>query len=103
MTEKETMTATFDLTPEARDLLISKESEYIVANPVVIEATLDDGRTMRYPKNIRERIVRCLDCKHAAPCPLVNSEKLICELLDEMLVSPRDFCSWGRSVMWNDR
>ena len=43
----------------------------------------------------RERVVRCRDCKHAAPCPLVNSEKLICELMDEMLVSRRDFCSWG--------
>lgn len=43
----------------------------------------------------RERVVRCRDCSHATPCPLVNSEKLICELLDEMLVSPRDFCSWG--------
>ena len=43
----------------------------------------------------RERVVRCRDCKHAAPCPIVNSEKLICELLDEMMVSPRDFCAWG--------
>ena len=42
-----------------------------------------------------ERVVRCRDCKHAAPCPLVNSEKLICELLDEMIVNPRDFCAWG--------
>ena len=42
-----------------------------------------------------ERIVRCRDCWHAAPCPLADSERLICELLDEMLVSPRDFCSWG--------
>ena len=40
-------------------------------------------------------VVRCIDCKHADPCPIVGSEKLVCELLDEMLVGQRDFCAWG--------
>lgn len=43
----------------------------------------------------RERVVRCRDCVHAHPCPLADSEKLMCEFLDEMFVSPFGFCSWG--------
>lgn len=43
----------------------------------------------------RERIVRCRDCEHASPCPLADSEKLMCAFHDEMLVNPGDFCSWG--------
>lgn len=42
-----------------------------------------------------ERVVRCRDCKHASPCPLAGSEKMMCELMDEMIVSPCDFCAWG--------
>ena len=43
----------------------------------------------------RERIVRCRDCEHAHPCPLADSEKLMCAFHDEMFVNPSDFCSWG--------
>lgn len=43
----------------------------------------------------RERIVRCRDCAHAHPCPLENSEKLMCALHDEMFVNSDDFCSRG--------
>ena len=43
----------------------------------------------------RERIVRCRDCAHAHPCPLADSEKLMCALHDEMFVNPDDFCAWG--------
>ena len=43
----------------------------------------------------RERVVRCRDCEHAHPCPLADSEKLMCAFHDEMLVDPDDFCSWG--------
>lgn len=46
----------------------------------------------------RERVVRCRDCAHASPCPLADSEKLMCAFHDEMFVSPDDFCSWG--VPW---
>ena len=30
-----------------------------------------------------------------SPCPLADSEKLMCAFHDEMFVNPRDFCSWG--------
>ena len=43
----------------------------------------------------RERVVRCRDCAHAHPCPLANSEKLMCALHDEMFVNSDDFCAWG--------
>lgn len=49
-----------------------------------------------------ERIVRCRDCEHAGPCPLADSEKLMCAFHDEMLVNPGDFCAWGRSVGVDD-
>lgn len=44
----------------------------------------------------RKRVVRCRDCAHASPCPLADSEKLICAFHDEMFVNPDDFCSWGK-------
>lgn len=46
----------------------------------------------------RERVVRCRDCEHASPCPLADSEKLMCAFHDEMFVSPGDFCSWGEPM-----
>ena len=89
------MTATFEPTPEVRELLEGKPAEYIVVNPVAVEAEFEDGRVVRYPQEIRERIVRCRDCAHAGPCPLADSEKLMCAFHDEMLVNPGDFCAWG--------
>ena len=52
----------------------------------------DDGL---YRKCAKERVVRCRDCAHARPCPLADSEKLMCAFHDEMLVNPGDFCSWA--------
>lgn len=43
----------------------------------------------------RERVTRCRDCVYAGPCPLADSEKLLCARHDEMLVNPDDFCAWG--------
>ena len=43
----------------------------------------------------RERVTRCRHCAHASPCPLADSEKLMCAFHDEMLVNPGDFCAWG--------
>ena len=43
----------------------------------------------------RERVVRCRDCVYAGPCPLADSEKLMCAFHDEMLVTPDGFCAWG--------
>ncbi|MDM8270566.1 hypothetical protein [Thermophilibacter provencensis] len=51
----------------------------------------------------RERVVRCWDCKHAEPCPLADSEKLICAFHDEMLVNPDDFCAWGEPRVKRDK
>lgn len=59
------MTATFEPTLEVRELLEGRPAEYIVVNPVAIEAKIEDGRVVRYPQEIRERIVRCRDCKYA--------------------------------------
>ena len=43
----------------------------------------------------KERVTRCIDCKHAEACPLVGTKKLICDFHDQMLVDPDYFCSWG--------
>ena len=93
-----TMTVTFDPSPEFREILdelCAPKEEYVVENPITIEATTEFGETMRYPTAIRERIVRCRDCEHAHPCPIANSEKLMCAFHDEMLVTPDGFCAWG--------
>ena len=58
MAEKGTMTAAFEPTPEVRELLEGKSTEHIVVNPVAVEAKFEDGRVVRYPQDIRERIVR---------------------------------------------
>lgn len=95
MDEKGTMTATFEPTLDMRKLLEGKPTEYIVVNPVTVEAKFKDGEVRRYPQEIRERIVRCRDCVYAGPCPLADSEKLMCAFHDDMFVSPNDFCAWG--------
>ena len=95
MAEKGTMTATFEPTLEVRKLLEGKPTEYVVVNPVTVEARFKDGEVRRYPQEIRERVVRCRDCAHAHPCPLADSEKLMCALHDEMFVDADDFCAWG--------
>lgn len=90
------MSVPFEMTYEAEELLFGGkiETEYVVSNPITIEVALKSGEVL-HPQEIRERVVRCRYCKHATPCPLADSEKLICELLDEMLVSSDGFCSWG--------
>ena len=52
----------------------------------------------RYLGHVRhkERVIRCRDCAHASPCPLADSEKLMCEFFDERFVGPDDFCSWAK-------
>lgn len=47
-------------------------------------------------RKCRERVTRCRDCAYASPCPLSDSEKLICAFHDETFVNPDDFCSWGK-------
>ena len=104
------MTATFEPTPEVRELLEGKPAEYIVVNPVVVEAEFEDGSVVRYPQEIHERIVRCRDCKH---CDITDFSGLIIngKVLDGPVtyachgpmqvdggggsVEPYDFCSRG--------
>lgn len=90
------MEANFMMTPEAKEFLCgpSGKAEYVVCGPVNIEFELKSGEIER-PQEMRERITRCRDCAHAHPCPLADSEELMCALHDEMFVNPDDFCSWG--------
>ena len=62
-------------------------AEYVVE---LTEKQMTDLRMVR-----RERVTRCWDCVHAHPCPLADSEKLMCAFHDEMLANSDDFCSWG--------
>lgn len=96
MDEKETMTATFEPSLDVYRILKGKPTEYVVVNPVTVEARFKDGEVRRYPQEIRELITRCRDCEHAHPSPLADSEKLMCERFDEMFVSPDGFCAWGK-------
>lgn len=91
------METIFVVTPESKRLLFGEKgtAEYIVANPLDIEVEMKSGKVHR-PQEIRECITRCRDCAHAGPCPLTDSEKLMCAFHDEMLVNPDDFCSWGK-------
>lgn len=72
-------------------------AEYIVLNPVVIEAEFKDGEVMRYPQEIRERIVRCRDCIHA----MGRTCARFYEPDDDgygwfpVDIIPDDFCAWG--------
>ena len=102
------MTATFEPTLEVRELLEGKPTEYIVVNPVAVEAKFEDGSVVRYPQEIRERIVRCrdcihgyqfcdsssyagwIDCVHFAEWDYYNDEPGHCP------VKPDGFCAWGR-------
>lgn len=96
MTEKETMTATFEPTLDIYKLLESKPTEYVVVNPVTVEARFKDGEVRRYPQEIRERVVRCRDCKHAITSYRDGLPRCAGPLVMEAtLVSPDGFCAWG--------
>lgn len=66
-------------------------SEYIVEEPN------EHGASWR----VRERIVRCRDCKHATPDTSGRKRYkgyLWCDELTEGIgfsVAPNDFCAWG--------
>lgn len=108
MAEKGTMTVTFEPTLDAWKLLEGKPIEYIVVNPVTVEAKFKDGEVRRYPQEIRERIVRCRDCSH---CHHVKYGELrgrfgtvparevySCGRNGEYRyfdVEPNGFCAWG--------
>ena len=88
------MTATFEPTPEVRELLEGKPAEYIVVNPVAIEAEFEDGRVVRYPQEIRERVVRCRDCVHFRP-PGKPDPARCSGVFAFVEPDPDGFCAWG--------
>ena len=99
MVEKGTMTATFEPTLEGRKLLEGKPTEYVVVNPVAVEAEFENGRVVRYPQEIRERVVRCRDCKHAITSYRDGLPRCAGPLVMEAtLVSPDGFCAWGEPM-----
>lgn len=90
MTEKGTMEATFEPTLDVWRLLEGKPTEYIVVNPVTIEARLKSGEVRRYPQEIRERVTRCRYCRYHAGT--------FCKLHEVMMPDPSEddgFCAWG--------
>lgn len=88
MDEKTTMTATFEPTLEVRKLLEGKPTEYVVVNPVAVEAELENGRVVRYPQEIRERVVRCRDCRY-----FLEGDCLLLHVA--MPDMDGGFCAWG--------
>lgn len=92
MAEKGTMTATFEPTLEVRKLLEGKPTEYVVVNPVEVEAKFEDGRVVRYPQDIRERVVRCRDCRWS----FEERGELWCRGIVGPPIEPDGFCAWGK-------
>lgn len=108
--EERTTTLTFVPSPEFRkilDELSVPKDEYVVEDPIIVEATTESGETMRYPTAVRERIVRCRDCKHGYPFCDSSSYAGMIDCLhfaqwdyydDEpgvWPVKPDGFCAWG--------
>ena len=89
------MTATFEPTLEVRELLEGKPTEYIVVNPVAVEAEFEGGRVVRYPQEIRERIVRCRDCKHWRR-PTDRERSRCTGVMAFVEPTPNGFCAWGK-------
>ena len=64
-----------------------------MVNPVAVEAKFEDGRVVRYPQEIRERIVRCRDCRfYRDRGPKPRCENSVGTFIPE----PDGFCAWGR-------
>lgn len=92
-----TMTATFVPSPEFRkilDELSVTKAEYVVENPIFIEAMTDSGETVRYPTAVRERIVRCRDCRRS----FEERGELWCEGIVGPPVEEDGFCAWGEHM-----
>lgn len=91
------MEASFVMTPESERFLYGERdpAEYVVANALNIEVELKSGEVCR-PQEIRERIVRCRDCKHAIMSYRDGLPRCAGPLVMEAtLVSPDGFCAWG--------
>ena len=100
MDEKGTMTATFEPTLDVYKLLEGKPTEYVVVNPVTVEARFKDGDVMRYPQEIRERVTRCRDCVHYwEEDPWGNRDACsqgVVRTPHPRLVRPDGFCAWAQ-------
>lgn len=92
------MKTQFVVTPESESLLCGERktsAEYVVANPLNIEVELKSGEVCR-PQDIRERIVRCRDCKHAIMSYQDGYPRCAGPMVAEAtLVYPDGFCAWG--------
>ena len=91
MAEKGTMTATFEQTLDVWKLIDGNPTEYVVVNPVAVEAEFKDGRVVRYPQEIRERVVRCRDCQRS----FEERGELWCRGIVGPPIEPDGFCAWG--------
>lgn len=95
MAERGTMTASFEPTLDVWKLLGGKPTEYVVVNPVAVEAKFRDGEVRRYPQEIRERVVRCRDCAKSE----LRGRRLYCKApmghVGYAEVCEEDFCSCG--------
>lgn len=100
MAGKETMTAAFEPTIDVWKVLEGKPIEYIVVNPVTVEARLRSGEVRRFPQEVRERIVRCRDCKYAEHYESgLCGPFILCGHFEsegcKAMVDPDGFCAWG--------
>ena len=91
---KGTMTATFEPTLDVWRMLDGKPTEYVVVNPVTVEAKFKGGEVRRYPQEIRERVVRCRDCAYSTSMGY-QCEWFHGDYLTYAQVVPEGFCAWG--------
>lgn len=107
----DTYTGTLEFKTEVSPGLIDKlfgavRCEYVVENPVIIEGKIDTGEVVRYPSAIRERVVRCRDCKYAMEhrsksilgtelVTLTCSGPIQGAYSEGADVEPDGFCAWG--------
>lgn len=72
------------------------DMDYVVRDPVEIVVETADGDRLKPPQEIRERVVRCRDCKNYRPAEDDEHEDG-CALAYAYLfeTSPDGFCAWG--------
>ena len=95
MAERETMTGTFEPTLDVLRMLVDKPAEYVVVNPVTVEARFKNGEVRRFPQEVRERIVRCRDCSSYRPGHGVNFKPRCEKSIGTFVPEPDGFCAWG--------
>lgn len=76
---------------EIMDALGGCEREYVVANPRDFVVELDDGTKVPLNADVRERIVRCRDCRRS----FEKRGELWCRGIIGPSIEPDGFCAWG--------